>query len=62
MVHSNKLVISVFFPPEIGDEKYSQSKHKAKLNKNLTPIAHGMFSKSKCSRMLNTEVGSSTLP
>lgn len=46
MVHSNKLVISVFFPPEIGDEKYSQSKHKAKLNKNLTPIAHGMFSKS----------------
>ncbi|KAK2492480.1 hypothetical protein MC885_002030 [Smutsia gigantea] len=27
---------------EIGDEKYVQSKHKAKLNKNLTPIAHAI--------------------
>lgn len=46
MVNSNKIIHKCVFPPEIGDEKYSQYKHKAKLNKSLAPLPHGMFSKS----------------
>lgn len=39
-------MVTSVFPPEIADEKYSQHKHKAKLNESIAPLPHGMFSKS----------------